>query len=230
MASGIPSCLRGCMRASIGFFHFGAQNPMPSPACLSFKPWLPLSISGYYMEENFFLLGGVAWMLWAYFNQRWRWLYVGMILLSIHREQSIMIPIWISLSMWTLTAQNKKKLILKTAGLFVIWLVVFIGLRWIRGVHYSPYSISFHLTYNLNLYHLTHYITPLWLGQVFLPLLLVAWAWKKLTPHFRVWMLSLFPYYVLFMFFGKWTELDKAMSGYLFMIPGVLTWIEPKKV
>lgn len=188
---------------------------------------VPLSISGYYMEENFFQLGGVAWMLFAFYKQRWVLLYIGMCILSIHREQSLMIPIWITLSMLHLTAQNKNWL--RISGLFIIWCAIFMGLRWIRGVHYTPYSMEFHLSYNLDKYHFTHYIAPLWLGQVILPLLLAATQWHKLKPPFKSWLISLIPYYFLFLVFGKWTELDKAMSGYLFMIPPALTWIQEKR-
>lgn len=212
------------------FFSLWCTKAKSMVGVLILQVLIPLSISGYYMEENFFLLGGVAWMLRAFFLQQWLWLYLGMFILSLHREQSVMIPIWIVLSIFTLTAQNKKLIIAKTLGLFLIWMAVFFGIRWIRGVHYSPYNIDFHLTYNLDVYHFTHYITPLWLGQVIIPAVLVATQWKKLTPPFHYWLLSLLPYYLLFMFFGKWTELDKALSGYLFMIPAILTWIEPKKV
>lgn len=211
------------------FFKLYINEMQARMGLILFALFLLAGVNGYYMEENLLLVGGNAWMLRQYLSGKNKWLIPGMLLLALNREQVIMIPVWLGLTLLAENQKPEKKNLLMLGGLCLSWMLVFVGLRISRGMGFTPYTPAFHWQYNFDQYHLTHFILPLWAGLWILPGIL-AWKGRKQLPRvFHFWLLSLPIYFALFSAFGKWTEPDKAMSAYLFLIPCIIRVMEHKK-
>lgn len=179
---------------------------------------IPFTVSGYYQEGDFITLFFYLLSFQLIFTGRDRWLPVVIGLAALNREQAIFIVVFYAAYFISQQAVNRRSVFITFASL-AVFIAVYIGLRALLGVPPSRYTVAVHVAYNTNLPALLMSIIPLWSSTVMGFVVLGIAAYRKSSRFFRLGLLSLIPYAVLFFLFGRMDEIGKFLPAYLILIP-----------
>lgn len=206
------------------FFSFHAYLKMnfsgvtPLMGVLALQAVIPLTVSGYYMEGDFINLLLYILGLLLIRQEKDGWLPVLMGIGTLNREQIVFLLVWYLLYHLGRRTLTKRRLWL-TFATFLVWLMVFAGVRWYFGLRPSPYSPALHLAANTNLNILFTSILPLWISNVAGFVILSVFAYRRSDAFHRLAFPSLLIYTALFLVNGNLWELAKFLPAYLILIP-----------
>ncbi len=213
----------GMFLAIFALFHrylvhwFSGVLPFVGLACL--QTVIPLAITGQYMEDDFatllfYLIGFVA------FLKRRDWLLPILITIgTFNREQIIYLLIfYVVYRVFGVRSFGAKQVTIVVMSILG-FAAVFVGLRFFYGFKPSQYTIALHLSHNLNLYNLLHFILPVWGSEVLGFVLLCILAFRRSAPFFQWSVVALIPYTVVFVISGNLWELGKYLPAFITLIP-----------
>jgi 4-amino-4-deoxy-L-arabinose transferase-like glycosyltransferase len=179
---------------------------------------IPFSVSGYYQEGDYFTLFFYLLSLHLIFTGKDRWLPVVIGIAALNREQSVFILVFYIAYLVNQRTWSRRSLGVIVASVMVYG-CIYIGLRFAWMVPPTRYTISVHITNNTQLSTVLLSIVPLWMSAIIGFAIFSVAAYRKSNQFFRLGLLSLIPYTILFFFNGNMTEIAKFLPAYLVLIP-----------
>lgn len=203
-----------------GFFHsflrewFGEREALIG--CLLLMAVIPLSITGYFVDDDFVTLALYAVGFRLFIAGR-DWLlplivFVG----TFNREQTIFLVVfWLAYQSGIGNAFRRRTLCLAFCCALA-FLIPWVAIRYIQGNPPTRYTVSYHVHHNIE--HLGM-ILRLWSMDVLL-FVVLACVGLRHAPRFFRYALATLPVYVTAFFLkGNMWELAKALPMYLILIP-----------
>jgi len=185
---------------------------------LLFQACVPLSISGFYMDGDFFTVLFYLISLILLLRKKDAFLPFVILLSTMNREQTIFIVLLYGIYLY-----SQNELFGKRLGTLILcvatYLLVYWGIRLGFGLRSTQYTVLLHLANNTNLPNLVGQILPLWTAEVFGLVILSFMAYRKSNRFFKLSFISLTLYFSLFFINGNLWELGKFLPAFLIMIP-----------
>ncbi|MBM4043603.1 MAG: hypothetical protein FJ279_00665 [Planctomycetes bacterium] len=184
--------------------------------CLFLAAVVPLSITGYFMDDDFITLVLYALGFWLFMTARDSLLPFVVFIGTFNREQiAFLVVLWLAYHLANGTG-GRRRTIAIALGCMLGFAVPYLSLRYLCGSAPTMYTISFHAQENLA--HLGR-IAGSWSVQV-LAFAVLALLGLRRAPAFLRYALATLPVYILAFFLkGKMWELGKALPMYLILIP-----------
>lgn len=182
---------------------------------------IPLSIepNPTWAEGNFYNLLFFAIGMYLMFKNREHYLPILFVFGSLNREQFLFFNVLYATYLISEKRLFRKKGITILTVNFIIWLSVYLGLRFYFGFKPNYSTISFEIHNNIvNWWH----ISQVWIEEVFIFLILCVLIYRRCNKFFEYSFVSLGLFIILFFMNGHMNELSKFLPAYLIMIPMAL--------
>lgn len=175
---------------------------------------IPLSVTSVWQEGDFynFIFFTAGFLLM--FRSKDYYLPVIFAIGFLNREQIVFLLVFYIAYLISQNKLNTKK------SYFVITLsvlacsIVYFGLRWKYGFKYT--EVNYNAARNIeNIWH----IITLWTAEVLIFVLLSIKAFKSSDKFFKLGLIALGLYFILYFFYGYMGELAKFLPAYLILIP-----------
>lgn len=184
-----------------------------------FTALVPLSITGFFVDGDFFTLlyylGGFVLLRAG----RDAWLPLLVFIGTFNREQSVFLVVFYAASLFGKRRLWRRRSLLLIAGSLLSFAVVFLGLRAAFGFPKSRYTFALHIAHNTDPANFFPHVLPLWMAVVLGVFGLAAIAAQRASRSFRFLFASLLPYGVLYFLHGNMWELAKFLPAHLVMLP-----------
>lgn len=176
---------------------------------------VPLSVTGYWVEDDFFtLLAFVAGMA-LLVRGRDAWLPPLVAVAALNREQAVFLAVLHAIFAATRTQRRW----LPVLASFAAWGVTFAVVRWSVGAAPTRFTVGRHLAENADAYHLLRTTLPLWIAQFGVVAALAIASYRTSDRFFRCALLSLVPYIAAFAAFGDLWETAKFLPALVVLLP-----------
>lgn len=187
-----------------------------------FQAVVPLSVTGYVIEGDFFTV--LAYLAGLHLMVRGRdaWLPLLAFVATFNREQMIWLAVFHGIFLYTHGLHRQRGKLLALGGIFAGWGAAMLATRLWFGFKESQYTWFVHLQANTDSALLERLTIPLWLAEVAVFLILAGLALRRSNDFFRLAFASLSVYTVLYFFHGHMWELAKWLPAYLVLIPMAL--------
>lgn len=177
---------------------------------------IPLGITsiweeGDYMTLLFYLIG-----MNLIFRSKDQYLPIVFILGTTNRTQIIFLIIFYIAYLYGNKSLFTKRSMLIIFLCFAGHFGTFYSLRFYYGFKVSPYSVDNETSTNITFWK---NILGLWVEQVFVFVILSAIAFRKSSIFFRLSLMSLILYVILFFFNSIMSQIAKILPAYLILIP-----------
>lgn len=179
---------------------------------------IPLSVTGYYMEDDFITILFFVLGLNLMFAGKDAFLPLVVGLGTLNHEQTIFL---VALYGIYLVSQRKvnRRTVAVAAVSVAVFLLVFFGIRFYFGFKPTQYTIALHIAHNTDRHDLLFNILPLWLAEVAGFVVLCVLAFGRSGLFWKLSFASLALYTVAFLLNGNLWELAKFLPAFLIMIP-----------
>ncbi len=184
---------------------------------------LPLSITSVWQEGDFynFIFFTIGLLLMFRSKDYYLPLVFGVGLMN--REQIIFLFVFYVAYLISQNKLKQKKSYIVIALSVIACAAVYFGLRWKFGYKYT--EENYNLLRNIENISL---IIQLWAAEVLIFAILSIKAFKESNKFFKLGLISLGMYFVLYFFYGYMAELAKFLPAYLVLIPMSLQIITGK--
>lgn len=183
---------------------------------------VPLTITGFMMEGDVLTLLAYVAGLRLMVASHDAWIPPLVAVATLNREQMIYLVVFHALFLHAHDRLLRRRGLLLVALGAAAWAAVFLALRLHYGFRENPFVPTWTSEFNSDPSHLLRDIAPLWLAAVVPFAVLALLAWSRAPPFYRMAILSLVPYTVLFYFLGKMDELAKYLPAHLILLPPAL--------
>lgn len=185
----------------------------------TFAMLVPLSVTGYVEEGNFLtlLFYVVGLLLMTRRQDAWIPLLIGVA--TLNREQMIWLAVYHAIFLWAHGRLRERRTLVLLAASAVTWAAGYLAPRVFFGFRESQYTFALHISHNTDPAALAYAIVPLWIVQAGFLALLCVFAYRQSNRFFRLALLSLVPYTMLFFFLGNLWEMAKWLPAALILIP-----------
>jgi len=178
---------------------------------------IPFTITGRYMDGDFVTIAFYALALFFMQSRKDLLLLPLVALATLNREQSVFI-----IGLYFVHVLCRRELNRRTisgmVGSLIVFLLVYLGVRWNFGFKASKYTFAFHIAQNTDAENFFQKIIPAW-SKIVLPLVVFAALSVRGSDRFLKWsFIALLPYTILFFFNGKLWELGKFLPAFIIMI------------
>lgn len=175
---------------------------------------IPLSITSVWQEGDFYnFIFFTAGFLLMFRSKDY---YLPLIFAAgfLNREQIVFLIIFYIAYLISQNKLNTQKSYIVIALSVIACAAVYFGLRWKYGFKYT--EINYNAVRNTeNIWH----IIQLWTAEVLIFVLLSIKAFKSSNKFFKLALIALGLYFVLYFFYGYMGELAKFLPAYLILIP-----------
>ncbi len=175
---------------------------------------IPLSITSVWQEGDFynFIFFTIGFLLMFRSKDYYLPLVFGIGLMN--REQIIFLFVFYAAYLISTNKLKEKKSIIVIALSVIACAVVYFGLRWKFGYKYTEVNYNtLRNTENISL------IIQLWAAEVLIFVILSIKAFKESNKFFKLGLIAIGMYFVLYFFYGYMAELAKFLPAYLILIP-----------
>ncbi len=183
---------------------------------------VPQAITGYIADGDWISLCVFAVGLNCIARHRDGWLPVLMVIGTLNREQTVFLVVFY---LCFLAHQRRLR---ERRGQFVLaaslagWAWTLAGLYAWFGPRSNPYTVGWVVAHNANWGTLWRLTGPLWLSEFGGLTVLALFAWARSNRFFRLGLVAVAVYAVLFFFSGILIELAKFLPALLVLIPMAL--------
>lgn len=181
---------------------------------------IPLSVTSVWQEGDFYNFIFFTVGLLLMFNSKDYYLPVVFALGFLNREQMIFLFVFYVAYLISQNKLNTKKSYAVILLSIVSCAVVYFALRWKFGWKYT--EINYNAVRNIENIWL---IIQLWAAEVLLFAVLSIKAFKDSNKFFKLGLIALGLYFVLYFFYGYMAELAKFLPAYLILIPMSLQYL-----
>lgn len=180
---------------------------------------VPLSTTGYYMVGDFmtFMFFTAGFLLM--FSDRDRFLPLLIFIAAFNRQQIVVLLIFYAIYLYSRNRPPKSRQLVILAAGATAFAVAWLTVRLYFGFRPDPYPFILHVSSNLDIGNLVARTGPLWIAQIIGFVVLSCISFNRVGKFFRLSLLFLVPYTLLFFVKGYLWELAKFLPVYLILIP-----------
>lgn len=177
---------------------------------------IPLGITSIWEEGDYITLLFYVTAFNLMFRKKDIYLPLVIALGTLNRDQIVFFLVF-----YTIFLMDQKRLFTGKGILIIVlclagYLISYFGMRLYFGFKVNPYVME--IQTSTNTYHWKA-IMGLWAEQVFIYVILSIIAFKKMTLFFKLSLLSLILYVVIFFFNSILSQVAKILPAYLILIP-----------
>lgn len=177
---------------------------------------IPLGISsiweeGDYITLLFFLVG-----LNLMFSGKEKFLPIVFAIGIFNRDQTIYLLFFYAAFLFYEGRIKDRKAIVNTVICVVLWAAGYLLLRYIFGFKESVYTVKHNVSTNINTWKT---IVELWIVMISVFAMLSVISFPRSNRFFRLALISLIPYVIIFFLLGIVSQLAKFLPAFLVMIP-----------
>jgi hypothetical protein len=184
-----------------------------------FTALVPLSVTGFFVEGDFFTLLFYLGGLVLYRAGRDAWLPLLVAVGALNREQSVFLLVLYAAALLAEGRWREPRRLVILAASFASFAAVYLGLRAAFGFPQSRYTWALHIANNTDPGRLLGHVLPLWLAEVLGLVALAALALPRASRSLRLAFACLGPYLLLYFLHGNLWELAKFLPAHLLLLP-----------
>lgn len=177
---------------------------------------IPLGISSYWEDGDYYTLFFYILGLNLIFDRKDYYLPLLILIATLNRTQIIFLLTFYVIFLFSNKELFKKKSFVIIGLSLAAFLIAFYSLRLYFGFKISPYPVEHEISSNFSSRYI---ILQLWTEEVLVFVILSILAFKKSSKFFRLSLLSLILYAIMFFFNSILNQLAKFFPAYLIMIP-----------